>query len=162
ITEPGPDWLQRIVAQATRAPVMAAILAGLGLAALATYLVLMGLTPVSPTRQVIPVLIVVNSALVLLAGSLLTGVLVRVWIARRSGSAGARLHGRLVMIFGVIAIVPAVLTAITAIITTNLVISQWFSSAVRSTLDNSIHIADSYIEEQSQGFRANVVTFSGD
>jgi two-component system nitrogen regulation sensor histidine kinase NtrY len=160
--EPNKDWLERIVAWATRTPVLATIVTLLCLAALASSLLLSGATPWSPTRQQIPVLIVINSALVLLAAVLLVGILVRVWIARRSGSAGARLHGRLVMIFGVIAIVPAVLIAMTAIINTNLIIANWFSSAVRSTLDNSMGIADSYIEEQTQGFRANVLTFSGD
>lgn len=162
VTEPKKDWLERIVAWATRTPVIATFVTALVLMALASSLVLLGATPWSPTRQQIPVLIVFNSALVLLAAVLFAGVLVRFWIARRSGSAGARLHGRMVMIFGVIAIVPAVAIAITAIITTNLVISNWFSSAVRSTLDNSIAIADSYIEEQSQGFRANVLSFSAD
>ena len=138
-TEPGQDWLQRVVTQATRTPVMAAIVSGLCVSAIVTFLILTGVTPISPSRQVVPVLIIVNSSLVLLAATLLAGILVRLWIARRSGSAGARLHGRLVMIFGVIAIVPAVLTATTAVITTNLAISAWFTSAVRSTLDNSIH-----------------------
>ncbi|MBI1212263.1 MAG: HAMP domain-containing protein [Alphaproteobacteria bacterium] len=162
MTEPTRNWLEKIVAWATRTSVLATIVTGLCVMALVSSLVLSGATPWSPTRQQIPVLIVINSALVLLAAVLLVGILVRVWIARRSGSAGARLHGRLVMIFGVIAIVPAVLIAITAIINTNLIIANWFSSAVRSTLDNSIGIADSYIEEQTQGFRANVLTFSGD
>ncbi len=162
-SEPGQDWLQRVVTQATRTPVMAAIIAGLGLlSAMVTYLIMTNATPIAPTTDVVSVLIVVNFSLVLLLAALIIGWMVRLWVARRSGSAGARLHGRFVMIFGLIAIVPAVLTALTAIITTNLAISAWFTSAVRSTLNNSIGIADSYIEEQSQGFRANVLTISGD
>ena len=163
VTGPGQTWLQRALALATRTSVMATtILVLCILAALITYMLLPGATPAATSGTSFPLLIMVDSSLVLLAAALVIWLIVRFWIARRSGSAGAKLHGRLVLMFGVIAIVPALLTAIAAIITTNLAISLWFSSAVRSTLEHSIAIADSYIEEQNQGFRANVLTFSGD
>src|SRR5262245_57806354 len=150
VTEPGQNWLQKALEHATRTPVMATTIIVLCiLAALVTYLLLPGASSLSSGGS-FPLLIIVDSSLVLLAAALLFWLIVRFLISRRSGSAGAQLHGRLVMIFGVIAIVPAVLTAITAIITTNLAISAWFSSAVRGTLDNSIAIADSYIDEQRQ------------
>ena len=99
--EPSQDWLQRVVTQATRTPVMAAIIAGLGLlSAMVTYLIMTNATPIAPTTDVVSVLIVVNFALVLLLAALIIGWMVRLWVARRSGSAGARLHGRFVMIFG--------------------------------------------------------------
>src|SRR5262245_33524024 len=103
VTEPGQNWVQRALAQATRTPVIPAVVAALGLAAIVTYIIL------ASTRTATPLLIIVNSALVLLAAARLAGVLVQIWTSRRAGSAGARLHGRLVMIFGLIAIIPAVL-----------------------------------------------------
>ena len=87
------------------------------LSALATFLILMGLTPIMPTHQVVVSVLAINAVTVLL----LLGVIAReVWQvvqARRPGRAGARLHVRIVGLFSVIAAVPAILVAVVASIT---------------------------------------------
>jgi len=57
----------------------------------------------------------------------LSGGWTRLWIDRRSGIAGARLHVRLVMLFSAIAVIPAILVAIFAVVTLDLGIEAWFS-----------------------------------
>src|SRR5258706_15249569 len=87
------------------------------LSAFLTFVVLTGLTPIEPTREVVYSFLLINAALILL----LVGIIVReVWQvvqARRRGRAAARLHVQIVSLFSVIAVLPAVLVAIVANVT---------------------------------------------
>src|ERR1700742_851226 len=79
------------------------------LSACLTFVVLTGLTPIEPTRQVVVTFLLINAATILL----LVGIIVReVWQlvqARRRVRAAARLHVQIVGLFSVIAVLPAVL-----------------------------------------------------
>src|SRR5690349_5436116 len=69
--------------------------AGVGLLAVvsgvATYATVTGLVPYHPTSKTLIALLLVNLLLVLSLGGLIVWRLVRLWIARRSGIAGAKL-----------------------------------------------------------------------
>src|SRR5882757_7148784 len=87
------------------------------LSAFLTFVVLTGLTPIEPTREVVVSFLLINAATILL----LVGIIVReVWQvvqARRRGRAAARLHVQIVSLFSIIAVLPAVLVAIIANVT---------------------------------------------
>src|SRR2546421_1991118 len=74
-----------------------------------TFVVLTGLTPIEPTREVVVSFLLINGATILV----LVGIIIReVWQmiqARRRGRAAARLHVQIVSLFSVIAVLPAVL-----------------------------------------------------
>jgi two-component system nitrogen regulation sensor histidine kinase NtrY len=95
-----------------------AVAIGLALfSAFLTFVVLTGLTPIEPKRNVVYGFLLINAATILV----LVGIIVReVWKvvqARRRGSAAARLHIQVVSLFSVIAVLPAVLVAIVANVT---------------------------------------------
>ncbi len=98
--------------------------AGVGVLAvvsgIVTYVTITGLVPYKPTQAVLLALLLINLTVVLALGALIAWRLTRLWGERRSGAAGARLHARLVAIFSVIAVVPAILVAIFAAVTLNL------------------------------------------
>ncbi len=71
----------------------------------------------------------------------------RLFIERRKGLIGARLHVRLLGIFSFLAVLPAVVVAVFSIIFLNLGIEAWFSDRVTSALDGSLEVAQSYFEE---------------
>ncbi|MBV9692108.1 MAG: PAS domain-containing sensor histidine kinase [Alphaproteobacteria bacterium] len=73
------------------------------------------------------------------------------WRERRSGRAGAKLHVRLVILFSVMAAVPAVLMAIFAVVSLNLGMESWFSARVKSALDNAVGVAHQYAVETGRG-----------
>ena len=81
------------------------------LSAFLTFVVLSGLTPIEPTRQVVYSFLLINAATILL----LVAIIIReVWLvvqARRRGRAAARLHVQIVSLFSVIAVLPAVVGA---------------------------------------------------
>ncbi|HEY2446829.1 MAG TPA: PAS domain-containing sensor histidine kinase [Rhizomicrobium sp.] len=124
--------------------------AGVGLLAvisgIATYATVRGLVPYHPTSATLIVLLSLNLLLVLTLGALIAWRLTRLWLDRRSGIAGARLHVRLVMAFSAIAVIPAILVAIFAAVTIDLGIEAWFSARVKSALGNAVHVADRYVQ----------------
>src|SRR5512134_1211848 len=78
---------------------------------LATYLILAGFTPIKPTDQVMVRVLLVNLVLVLAMVAIIVWQVTGLWLARRRQVAGAQLHVRIVSLFSVIALVPAILLA---------------------------------------------------
>jgi two-component system nitrogen regulation sensor histidine kinase NtrY len=154
--EPQHDWLQRNLFWVIRTSWLTYALLAMSLASVVfTYLVLTGSTPIEPTQSVRLYLIVLLAFLLLALSALVIGRLVQLWQSRRSGSAGARLHGRLVTIFSLIAVVPVVMTAGAAAITINLTMDTWFSDGVRSVVDNSVAITHAYFDEHLDRMRSD-------
>jgi two-component system nitrogen regulation sensor histidine kinase NtrY len=121
-----------------------------------TYLALTGLVPYRPTPSAMVVLFVVDLSLVLALGALIAWRLTRLWTERKSGAAGSRLHVRLVAMFSTIAVVPAILVAIFAAVSLNLGVEAWFSERVQTALNNSVSVADAYVEEHKQVIRGDI------
>jgi len=156
--EQSQDWLQRNLFRIARTSVLSYVLVALSLVAVvATYLILTRSTPIEPTAPgVLLYLIIVDVLLLMALIALVTGRLVRLWMARRSGGAATRLHGRLVTIFFLIAVIPVVLTAGAAAVTVNLAMDVWFSSGVRAVVENSISLAETYQQDQRQAVLSDV------
>ncbi len=70
--------------------------------------------------------------------------------ARRSRSAGARLHLRLSGLFAVIALLPAITVAVFAVVTINLGLEGWFSDRVHNVVGTSLAAAEAYQAEQER------------
>ncbi|HXC54032.1 MAG TPA: PAS domain-containing sensor histidine kinase [Rhizomicrobium sp.] len=121
------------------------------LSGVATYIVVMGLVPYKPTPAGLVVILLVNLTLGAALAALIAWRLTRLWNARRSGAAGARLHVRLVAMFSLIAVVPAIFVAIFAAVTLNLGMEAWFSSRVQTALDNALGVARQYVQEKERG-----------
>jgi two-component system, NtrC family, nitrogen regulation sensor histidine kinase NtrY len=118
------------------------------ISSVATYTSLTGLVPYTPDHAGLIALLIVNLTLVLALGALIAWRLTRLWAERRSGSAGARLHVRLVTMFSVIAVVPAILVAIFATVTLNLGVEAWFSAHVKSALESAVNVTHRYGDEK--------------
>ena len=132
------------------------------LSAFLTFMVLSGLTPIEPTRQVVYSFLLINAATILL----LVGIIVReVWQviqARRRGRAAARLHVQIVSLFSVIAVLPAVLVAIVANVTIDRGLDRLFSGPTREVIQNSLIIARAYMHEHAQLIRGDILGMAND
>ena len=132
------------------------------LSACLTFVVLTGLTPVEPTRQVVLSFILINAATILL----LVGIIVReVWqvlLARRRGRAAARLHVQIVGLFSIIAVLPAVVVAVVANVTIDRGLDRLFSGPTRETIQNSLIIARAYTDEHAQLIRGDILGMAND
>ena len=132
------------------------------LSAFLTFVVLTGLTPIEPTREVVYSFLLINAATILL----LVGIIVReVWQvvqARRRGRAAARLHVQIVSLFSIIAVLPAVLVAIVANITIDRGLDRLFSGPTREVIQNSLIVANAYLHEHAQAIRGDILGMAND
>jgi len=129
---------------------------------LATYAILTGLTPVKPTKEVIRALISLNLVLVLI---MLGMIIWQIWglvVAKRRKTAGAGLHIRLVALFSLIAVLPALIVAAFAAVTLNRGLDAWFSERTRSIVDTATQVAEAYIKDHAETARGDVATISSD
>src|SRR5580765_371227 len=139
---------------------IAAVLAMLS--AFATFVVLADLTPIAPTHSVVVTLLLINALTVFL----LVGIIAHeVWLvlqARRRGRAAARLHVQIVSLFAVIAAVPAILVALVASVTLDRGLDRLFSTRTRAIIENSLTVADAYLQEHAQLIRGDIMAMSFD
>ncbi|HEX4160740.1 MAG TPA: PAS domain-containing sensor histidine kinase [Rhizomicrobium sp.] len=144
---PERTGLWQVIRAASRPTRLAAAVGLLAVASgVATYATVTGLVPYHPTSAALIALLLSNLVLVLSLGALIVWRLTRLWIDRRSGIAGARLHVRLVAIFSAIAVIPAILVAIFAAVSLDLGLEAWFSARVKAALGNAVHVAQSYVQ----------------
>src|SRR5712691_641563 len=132
------------------------------LSAFLTFVVLTGLTPIEPTREVVVSFLLINGATILV----LVGIIIReVWQmiqARRRGRAAARLHVQIVSLFSVIAVLPAVLVAIVANVTIDRGLDRLFSGPTREVIQNSLIVANAHLHEHAQLIRGDILGMAND
>ncbi len=126
----------------------------------ATYAELTRSTPFGPDPDTILVLLNVDLVLLLLLGAVVARRIVQVWAERRRGSAGSRLHVRLVMLFSFVAVTPAIVVAVASVLFLNFGVQSWFSDRVRTALSESLAVAQSYLNEHQQNIRADILAMA--
>jgi two-component system nitrogen regulation sensor histidine kinase NtrY len=139
-----------------RASGYVAVLLALGSAA-GTFLVLIGLTPIAPTPDVVFTAMVVNGALVAFLFLVIAWVVGSLVVARSRGQAGASLHIRIVALFSLVAVLPAAMLAVTASITLDRGLDNWFSTRTRAIVDNSLSLAQAFAQQQAVLLRADIL-----
>jgi len=87
---------------------------------------------------------------ILVVAALVMARIARMIAARRSRSAGSRLHLRLSALFAIIALVPAISVAVFSVITINIGLEGWFSDRVRDVVGSSLAAAEAYQSEQER------------
>ncbi len=127
-----------------------------------TFVILMGLTSIDPTREVIMVAMTINGALAAILVGVIAFEILKLWQARRRGRAAARLHVRVVALFSVVAAVPAVLMAILAAITLDRGLDRWFEDRTRQIIDNALTVAQAYLQEHARVLRGDLIAMTND
>jgi two-component system, NtrC family, nitrogen regulation sensor histidine kinase NtrY len=107
-------------------------------------------------------MMVADFAALLMLIIVLVGRVTRVVLEHRRGAAGARLHVRLVLLFGGVAAVPAILVAVFAIVFFNFGIQAWFNQRVQTALDESNQVAQGYLAEHDNDIRLDALAMAGD
>ena len=136
---------------------IASVLSGLG-----TFVTMTGSSPVSGGTESVLLFLYLDAVLLLLLCAVIGGRLFAVWGARRRGLAGSGLHVRLVVLFGVVAVTPAILVAVFSSVYLNFGIQDWFSSRVRTAVEESLVVAQAYLKEHQQAIRADALAMAND
>ena len=152
-------WARRIKLANALAMIlsMAAILSGV-----ATYAALSSWGAEGPSANTVLVLLNIDLFLLLALGVLIANHVARLWSNRRSGASGSRLHARLALLFGVVAITPAIVMIVFAALMFTLCVESWFSDRVRTALEESTEVAEAYLAEHIQVIRAYALSVASD
>jgi two-component system nitrogen regulation sensor histidine kinase NtrY len=129
---------------------------------IATYAVLTGSAPLGPSPHIVLVLLNLDLVFLLALGGLVARRIVQVWTERRRGSAGSKLHVRLVVMFSIVAAAPAIVVAVFSALFFDLGIESWFATRVRTAVDESLAVAESYLREHQQVIRGDILAMAND
>jgi two-component system nitrogen regulation sensor histidine kinase NtrY len=132
------------------------------LSAFLTFVVLTGLTPIAATHNVVITFYLINAATILLLVLIIIREVWQVVQARRRGRAAARLHVQIVSLFSAIAVLPAVLVSIVAIVTLDRGLDRLFSGPTREVIENSEIIATAYLNEHGQLISGDIIGIAND
>jgi len=164
-TLPQPDWqrLGRWLRQPRLANRLALVLTvAATLSGLATYVVLSGWLSLGADAEIVLGLLYLDVILLLLLGAVVARRLVQLVLARRQGSAGSRLHARLVALFSVVAVAPAIVVAIFSVMFLHYGLEAWFNERVSKALSNSLNVAQAYLDEHKDIIRADALAMAND
>lgn len=127
-----------------------------------SFAILLGLTPIAPVDSVVLTALLVNLVFVIGLLGLVCFELRALLRARQRGKAAARLHIRIVGLFSIVAIVPAILVAIVASITLDVGLDRWFSIRTKSIVNSSLSVAEAYVLENARFLQGQTVTMAND
>ncbi len=128
-------------------------IASLALAALTYYI---WLNETAERQRTIGALVVMILALILTLMILVAQRVVQLWRDRASGAAGSRLHVRLVTMFSVVAVLPAVIVAALSITTVNIGMDALFGDPVRTSLESAVRVSQAYAKEHQELIKGDV------
>lgn len=143
------------------------IAAALMLAALASFIA----TYISITRRSgllapdakgIVALILVNLTVLLVLISIVVRRAVRLWAAFKDNSVGSRMQTRIVAMFTMITIVPTIVVSVFSAWFFNFGIQAWFDERVSTALEESVAVAEAYLNEHKDIIRGDVIAMAGD
>ncbi|MEM7169482.1 MAG: PAS domain-containing sensor histidine kinase [Pseudomonadota bacterium] len=151
------DWARRVKLE--RKLALTFLVLGLTLGTV-TFVIMTGDLPVAAEPQT--VLLVLISDLVLLLGfsALIARRLVVLWSQRKKGLAGARLHGRLVALFSLVAVTPTILVAVFSVMLFDFGLKVWFSERVSTAIKNSVKVAEAYTDGHVETINADALAIA--
>ena len=127
-----------------------------------SFMILIGMTPIKPTREVVITSVIVNGAIVSLLLFLILREAYRLIQSRRRGRAAARLHIRIIGLFSLVAAVPAILVAVLAGITLDVGLDRWFEIRTKTIVESSVGVARAYLSESYRGLQGATVSMARD
>jgi two-component system nitrogen regulation sensor histidine kinase NtrY len=160
-------WLEQASAGAGSPRLFGRLAFALAVAAvasgLATYLVI---SPGQNTPVVDPwiarALLILDLSLVLALTAFVGWRLVRLWVERRRGAAGSKLHTHIVALFSAVAIAPAIVMAVFSALFLQFGLEAWFAPRVNTAVRESVAVAEAYVQEHIKLIRADVLSLAVD
>ncbi len=152
-------WARRVGLSRKLAYSLAAAAVASGSATVAT---MTGSSLLGPDPKTVLLLLYFDAVLLLLLAVVVARRLANVWAERRRGLAGSRLHVRLVFLFSVVAVTPAILVAVFSALFLNFGIQAWFNERVRTAVEESQAVARAYLHEHQQNIRADALAMAND
>jgi two-component system nitrogen regulation sensor histidine kinase NtrY len=129
---------------------------------IATYFMISTAPPYGRSVQTVVLLLQVDVILLLLLGVIIGRRLVMLVLEHRQGRAGSKLHGRLVALFAVVAVAPAIIVSVFSVLFLSSGLETWFGDRIRVALETSMNVAEAYLEEHKENIRADALAMAAD
>ncbi len=130
--------------------------------AIGTYSAVLGLPPFGNRATINQLFLLLNLVLVVPLCGIIFWKVAQVWAERRRGLAGSRLHVRLVLLFGLVAVIPTIIVAVFSYLLFSFGVQAWFSERVRTAVTESLVVAEAYLHEHQNTIRADVGSMAAD
>ncbi|GEL02554.1 sensor histidine kinase NtrY-like [Swaminathania salitolerans] len=118
-----------------------------------TFVVLAGGLSLAYRPQIEAIVFLLDFLVLMLLGAAVIIRVGRMLAERRTGLAGARLHVRLITLFGVVAVAPTVIIGALAALFFHFGIQIWFSNRVNTALTEARDVAAGYLQEHNDNIR---------
>ncbi len=132
------------------------------IAGTATFLILIGLAPIAPSKTVVNTALAINTVLALVVLFLIGREVAVILSARRKGRAAARLHVRIIGLFALVAAIPAILVAGVASVTLDVGLDRWFEIRTKRIVSSSVSVAQAYMDESRRVLTGNTISMASD
>ena len=153
------SWITNEILQRNLAYFLVAVALAAGII---TVVILTGDSKETYDAQTILNLIYLDGIILLLMGLVVAWRLAKIWQDRRSGQAGSGLHVRLVVLFGLVAVTPAILVAVFSLVFINYGLEKWFNQVVFNTITQSRIVAEAYLTEHRKNIDADTFAIASD
>lgn len=144
------EWAHRLkLSQRLPYILVAAVL----LSGIATYFQLTIQGEIAEKSKSVVALIYLDVLLLLMLAVIIAKRLVELWVRRKSGQVGSKLHINIVVLFSLVAVLPAILVTLFAGAFLNVGLQAWFGEPVRNAISESKAVAESYLSEHKRNLR---------
>lgn len=128
----------------------------------ATYAALNEIPPFGDDPNTVIWLLNFDLVILLLLVTIIARRSMNLWSGQKSKAAGSRLHVRLVVVFSLLAGIPAIMMTVFAAFFLHFGIQSWFSDRVRTAVSESQAVAQSYLEEHQRVIRSDIFAMAAD
>ncbi len=156
-----PRFPARVNQRLRRAMAFVLIIAAL-VSGIATYAALTDTPPFGKDTRTILWLLNIDLIILLVLVALVAQRMVGLWSGMKQGQAGSKLHVRLVYIFSLLAVTPAIIMTIFSALFFHFGLQGWFSDKIHNAISQSEAFAEAYMEEHQQVIKADLLAMAND
>ena len=138
------------------------IATSLCISGLATIIILSEFSPLNPNLGSVIALLNLDLGLAVLLGIVLVRKIIHTWFKNKFSPAGSKLHIKMVISFGLVAIIPALFVVVFLGLFLNFGIETWFNKRVRTAVNASTVVAQLYLKEHQQNIRGIALSMAND
>lgn len=127
-----------------------------------TYYLINLKTPGNPDPNLVMEIVLIDLVIFLGLAVILARRFFIIWNYYRRENSGSRLQKRIIVTFSLLATIPTIIVSIFSTYFFNFGIQSWFDKKITTVLDQSVNVAESYINEHKVTMRASAYAVAED
>lgn len=151
------DWLRHISERSISTKIAILLALAAVVSGMATYAALNESPPFGDNPNTVIWLLNLDLVLLLLLFGLVARRIAKIWTNKREGLAGSSLQARLVLIFAIMAGLPALIMTLFSAFFFHYGVQTWFSDRVSTAVLNAQAVAEAYVEENQKSIRGDLL-----